>query len=202
MTLGAIADVSQTYGPVQINHRERERTITIRILPDAQMPIETAMEIIRDEIIEPMKQRGEFSGLYRVELAGTADKLEAAGAALQWNLILALIITFLLMSALFESFLYPFVIMFSVPLAALGGFLGLAAVNAVIAYQPLDVLTMLGFILLIGTVVNNPILIVHQSLNFIRKEGMEAHAAIREAVHSRIRPIFMSAGTSTFAMLP
>ena len=61
---------------------------------------------------------------------------------------------------------------------------------------------MLGFIILIGTVVNNPILIVHQSLNFIRKEGMEAHVAIREAVHSRIRPIFMSAGTSTFAMLP
>ena len=202
VTLGAIADVSTTRGPVQINHRERERTITIRILPDAQMPIETAMELIRDEIIAPMKQREEFGGLYRVELAGTADKLEAAGAALQWNLILALIITFLLMAALFESFLYPFVIMFSVPLAALGGFLGLALVNVAIAYQPLDVLTMLGFIILIGTVVNNPILIVHQSLNFIRKQGMEAHAAIREAVHSRIRPIFMSAGTSTFAMLP
>ena len=202
VTLGAIADVSTTRGPAQINHRERERTITIRLLPDLQMPLETAMDIVRDEIVEPMKQRGEFSGLYRVELAGTADKLEAAGAALQWNLILALIITFLLMSALFESFLYPFVIMFSVPLAALGGFLGLALVNVTIAYQPLDVLTMLGFIILIGTVVNNPILIVHQSLNFIRKEGMEAHAAIREAVHSRIRPIFMSAGTSTFAMLP
>ena len=202
VTLGAIADVSTTYGPVQINHRERERTITIRILPDAQMPIEAAMEIIRDEIVAPMKQREEFSGLYRVELAGAADKLAAAGDALKWNLILALIITFLLMSALFESFLYPFVIMLSVPLAALGGFLGLALVNAAIGYQPLDVLTMLGFIILIGTVVNNPILIVHQSLNFIRKEGMEAHVAIREAVHSRIRPIFMSAGTSTFAMLP
>ena len=61
-------------------------------------------------------------------MAGTADKLERRGDALQWNLILALIITFLLMSALFESFLYPFVIMFSVPLAALGGFLGLALV--------------------------------------------------------------------------
>ena len=202
VTLGAIADVSLTYGPVQINHRERERTITIRISPDPRMPIESAMEIIREKIVEPMKQREEFSGLYRMDLAGSADKLEAAGNALKWNLILALIITFLLMSALFESFLYPFVIMFSVPLAALGGFLGLALVNATIGYQPLDVLTMLGFIILIGTVVNNPILIVHQSLNYIRREGMEAHAAIREAVHSRIRPIFMSAGTSTFAMLP
>ena len=202
VTLGAIADLSLTYGPVQINHRERERTIAIRILPETEMPIEAAMEIIQAKIIDPMKQREEFNGLYRIEMSGSADKLVSAGSALKWNLILALIITFLLMSALFESFLYPFVIMFSVPLAALGGFLGLALVNVAIAYQPLDVLTMLGFIILLGTVVNNPILIVHQSLNFIRKEGMEAHAAIREAVHSRIRPIFMSAGTSTFAMLP
>ena len=202
VTLGAIAEVSSTYGPVQINHRERERTITIRILPVEDMPTEAALEIIQADIINPMKERGEFSGLYRVDLAGSADKLATAGNALKWNLLLALVITFLLMSALFESFLYPFVIMFSVPLAMLGGFLGLALVNATIGYQPLDVLTMLGFIILLGTVVNNPILIVHQSLNHIRKEGMEAHEAIREAVRNRIRPIFMSAGTSTFAMLP
>jgi len=202
VTLGSIADVTLTSGPVQINHRERERTITIRIAPATQMPTEAAMEIIRSQIVEPMQQREELDGLYRIELTGSADKLASAGAALKWNLILALIITFLLMSALFESFLYPLVILFSLPLAALGGFLGLAVVNAAIAYQPLDVLTMLGFIILLGTVVNNPILIVHQSLNYIRKQGLEAHAAIRAAVHSRIRPIFMSAGTSTFAMLP
>ena len=202
VTLGSVADVSVTSGPVQINHRERERTITIRIAPAAQMPTEAAMEIIQSQIVEPMRRRADLGGLYRIELTGSADKLVSAGNALKWNLILALIITFLLMSALFESFLYPFVILFSVPLAALGGFLGLALVNVAIAYQPLDVLTMLGFIILLGTVVNNPILIVHQSLNYIRKEGMEAHTAIREAVRSRIRPIFMSAGTSTFAMLP
>ena len=202
VTLGSIADLALTYGPVQINHRERERTITIRVVPEDEMPTEAAMEIIQSQVVESLRQRQQLGGLYRVELTGSADKLVSAGNALKWNLVLALIITFLLMSALFESFLYPFVIMFSVPLAALGGFLGLATVNAAIAYQPLDVLTMLGFIILLGTVVNNPILIVHQSLNFIRKEGMEAHAALREAVHSRIRPIFMSAGTSTFAMLP
>ena len=202
VTLGSIATVTLTSGPVQINHRERERTITIRIAPQAQMTTEAAMEIIRAQIIEPLQQREELGGLYRIALTGSADKLVSAGNALKWNLILALLITFLLMSALFESFLHPFVILFSLPLAALGGFLGLAVVNAAIAYQPLDVLTMLGFFILLGTVVNNPILIVHQSLNYIRKEGLEAQAAIRAAVHSRIRPIFMSAGTSTFAMLP
>jgi HAE1 family hydrophobic/amphiphilic exporter-1 len=106
------------------------------------------------------------------------------------------------MSALFESFLYPFAIMFSVPLAAAGGFLGLFLVNRFVAYQPLDVLTMLGFVILIGVVVNNAILIVHQALNFMREGGLGAREAIRESVRTRIRPIFMSAFTSVMGMLP
>jgi HAE1 family hydrophobic/amphiphilic exporter-1 len=91
--------------------------------------------------------------------------------------------------------------MFSVPLAALGGFLGLATVN-LFTYQSLDVLTMLGFIILVGTVVNNAILLVHQSLNHMREEGMEPKEAIRAAVETRIRPIFMSVSTSVCGMLP
>jgi HAE1 family hydrophobic/amphiphilic exporter-1 len=70
--------------------------------------------------------------------------------------------------------------MFSVPLAAAGGFAGLWLVSNLIEYQSLDVLTMLGFIILIGTVVNNAILIVHQSLNHMRHEEMERREAIRE----------------------
>jgi HAE1 family hydrophobic/amphiphilic exporter-1 len=72
----------------------------------------------------------------------------------------------------------------------------------IFTFQPLDVLTMLGFIILVGTVVNNAILIVHQSLNHMREDGMESRDAIREAVRNRIRPIFMSVGTSVFGMLP
>ena len=106
------------------------------------------------------------------------------------------------MSALFGSFIYPFVIMFSVPLAAAGGFMGLFLVNRYIDYQPLDVLTMLGFVILIGLVVNNAILIVHQALNFIRGNEMTPREAIRESVRTRIRPIFMSAFTSVMGMLP
>ena len=90
----------------------------------------------------------------------------------------------------------------SVPLAALGGILGLAAMSHLITYQALDTLTMLGFIILIGTVVNNAILIVHQSLNHMRHEGMPSREAIRESVRNRMRPIFMSVSTSVFGMLP
>jgi hydrophobic/amphiphilic exporter-1 (mainly G- bacteria), HAE1 family len=202
ITIGSVASVKETNGPVQIARSERQRAITIQVTPSDETPLQSAMETIETQILGPMRERGQLGGLYRTNLTGSADKLTQTFGALQWNFVLALIITYLLMSALFENFLYPLVIMFSVPLAALGGFLGLAAVNRFIAYQAMDVLTMLGFIILVGTVVNNAILIVHQSLNLIREEGMHSREAIRDATASRVRPIFMSVLTSVFGMLP
>jgi HAE1 family hydrophobic/amphiphilic exporter-1 len=161
------------------------------------------MDLITTRILEPMRARGDLGGLYRAQLTGSADKLIQTRRAVSWNFLLAVAITYLLMAALFESFLYPFIIMFSVPLAGLGGVLGLAAVNQLPhVNQPLDVLTMLGFIILVGTVVNNAILIVHQSLNHMRDERMPPRDAIREATRTRIRPIFMSVGASVIGMLP
>ncbi|HET9481513.1 MAG TPA: efflux RND transporter permease subunit [Candidatus Polarisedimenticolia bacterium] len=203
VTIGSVADVAVEMGPVQIMHRERQRSITIQVGPPTTMPLETAMDIINDDILKPMRDQGRLGGLYQVELTGSADKLAQTGRALMFNFMLAIVITYLLMAALFESFLYPFVIMFSVPLAALGGFMGLWAVNFFMAAdQKLDVLTMLGFIILVGTVVNNAILIVHQSLNHMREESMPEREAIRESVSNRIRPIFMSVSTSVVGMLP
>ena len=199
--LGSVAEIEEVNGPVQINHRERERTITLRITPAEQMPLETAMGLVDSEVLEPMRREGRIGGLYRASLSGSADKLTQTARTLRWTFLLAVVITYLLMAALFESFLYPFVIMFSVPLAALGGFLGLATMN-LFTYQPLDVLTMLGFIILVGTVVNNAILIVHQSLNHMKDDQMTPREAIRESVQNRIRPIFMSVSTSVFGMMP
>ncbi len=215
-TVGDIADIKLVAGPEQINHIERERAITIQVIPPTEMPLETAMELIEQQIILPLKEAGDLGRLYNIRLSGTADDLSKTYDALKYNLFLALLITYLLMAALFESFLYPFVIILSVPLAAAGGILGLFVVNHVITYQPLDVLTMLGFIILIGVVVNNAILVVHQALNFIdptRRNlwgsgesetagGMSARQAIAESVRSRVRPIMMSMLTTTFALLP
>ena len=125
VSLGSVADISEVNGPVQINHRERERVIMLRLNPPERMPLESAIELIEEQVLDPMTEAGKLAGLYRVSLSGTADKLAQADRALQLNLVLALVITYLLLAALFESFLYPLVIMFSVPLAALGGFLGL-----------------------------------------------------------------------------
>jgi HAE1 family hydrophobic/amphiphilic exporter-1 len=201
VTLGSVADIVEVNGPVQINHRERMRAVTLRITPEENRPLEGAMELVDREVLDPLRREGRLGGLYQAHLSGTADKLTQTAGTLKWNFLLALVITYLLMAALFESFLYPFVIMFSVPLAALGGFLGLAATNLFVR-QPLDVLTMLGFIILVGTVVNNAILVVHQSLNHMRVDGLAPREAIREAVGNRVRPIFMSVSTSVFGMLP
>ena len=213
-TVGDVADITLAAGPEQINHIERERAITIQVIPPDDIPLETAMDLIQRQIVNPIAQAGNLGRLYRIHLAGTADDLTKTYDALKYNLLMALLITYLLMAALFESFLYPFVIIFSVPLAAAGGLLGLSVVNRFIAHQPMDVLTMLGFIILIGVVVNNAILVVHQALNFMDPQrlnqwtedrapsGMPARQAIAESVRSRVRPIMMSMLTTTFGLLP
>ena len=201
-TLGAVADIQVANGPVTINHSERLRAITIQVTPGERTALEEAMNKINQEILGPMREEDRLGGLYQASLSGSADKLTQTWRSLRWNILLALVITYLLLAALFENFMYPLVIMFSVPLAALGGFLGLAVVNKLLSFQPLDTLTMLGFIILVGTVVNNAILIVHQSLNHIRKEDMPYREAVVESVRTRIRPIFMSVSTSVLGMLP
>lgn len=216
-TVGAIADVKLVSGPEQINHIERERSIVIQVTPPPEMPIETAMALLQRQIITPLKEEGSLGQLYNIRLSGTADDLTQTYDALKWNLLLALLITYLLIAALFESFLYPLVIITSVPLAATGGLLGLALVNQFVAYQPMDVLTMLGFIILLGVVVNNAILVVHQALNFLDHKQGEGSAglsstttwstndpiqAIAESVRTRFRPIMMSMLTTTFGLFP
>jgi HAE1 family hydrophobic/amphiphilic exporter-1 len=199
--LGSLAEVSLSSGPEQVNHRERVRAITIEVSPPAEIPLEYALARIDEEIVRPLQDGGQLAGGYRLALSGTADKLRDTWEALRFNVLLALLITYLLMAALFESWLYPLVIIFSVPLGAVGGIMGLQLLNLFI-FQPLDVLTMLGFVILIGTVVNNPILIVHQSLSHMRDDEMSPRQAILQSVRTRIRPIFMTTTTTVLGLLP
>ncbi len=144
-------------------------------------------------------------------LTGIAWQPQFLTARFVW----ALAVTYLLMCSLFEDFIHPFVIMFSVPLAIVGGFAGLRIVHdfslldETKAPQLLDVLTMLGFVILIGTVVNNAILLVEQALNFMHPERFGAGdkpmaplAAIRESVRTRVRPIMMTTCTTLGGLTP
>jgi HAE1 family hydrophobic/amphiphilic exporter-1 len=201
VTLDSVADIEMVGGPVQIQHLERMRAIRLLVVPPQDVALERAMEIVEDDVVAPVLAEGSLGPATTIGLSGTANDLTQTREALMGNFLLALAITYLLMAALFQSWVYPLVIMFSVPLAALGGFLGLWFVN-LFTTQQLDVLTMLGFVILIGIVVNNAILIVHQALNLMRNQKMTPEDAIPESVRTRVRPIFMSTATSIFGMLP
>ncbi|MCG3138466.1 MAG: Multidrug resistance protein MdtC [Phycisphaerae bacterium] len=221
--LGTVVEINRTTAAEQINHIETMPSVTLTVSPPADMALETATAIIEDEIIGSMRRNGQISSNVFTTTAGNADKLIQTRRALfghvtGWNLeslinvltsrgMLAIIITYLLMAALFESYIYPFVIMFTVLPATVGGFLGLAVVHQISLMNPavspikFDTLTMLGFIILLGVVVNNGILLVHQSLNNMRY-GMAAQEAIIVSVRTRVRPIMMTAMTTVFGMAP
>ncbi|MGC3938774.1 efflux RND transporter permease subunit [Roseobacter sp. EG26] len=198
--VSALADVIVTAGPTEIRHRDRLRTVTLEVRPSDALPLEAAVELLQNEVVSVLQERGLPNGI-RMSVSGTADQLSQTWDAIQINLAVALVIVFLVMAILFESFVLPLVILISVPVAAAGGVGGLALLN-LFQTQPLDMLTLLGFIILVGIVVNNAILIVHQTLFHLRDEGMAPIDAIEEATRNRIRPIFMSTLTSVFGMLP
>lgn len=195
-----LAEIRVTAGPTEVRHLERLRTVTLEVRPSDALPLEAAVERLETEVIAVLEQRGLPPGV-RLSVSGTADQLSQTWTAIQINLAVALVIVFLVMAILFESFILPLVVMISVPIAAAGGVGGLALLNT-FQTQPLDMLTLLGFVILVGIVVNNAILIVHQSLFLLREEGMPPIEAIEEATRNRIRPIFMSTLTSVFGMLP
>ncbi len=200
LPVSSVADVLVTSGPTEIRHIERERTITLQLRPSDLIPLEAAIEKIESDIVGPLEAQGLPAGV-KIEISGTADELTQTWNAMVGNLIVAVAIVYLLMAVLFSSFLYPFVIMLSVPPATAGGVIGLWVLN-LYAMQPLDMLTMLGFVILVGIVVNNAILLVHQSLLHIREDGLAPRDAIVEATRNRVRPIFMSTLTTVAGMMP
>lgn len=198
--VGNLADVKETTGPTEIQRIDRSRTMTVSVSPKDSLPLEAAAELLEEKVLGPIRERGLPEGV-RFRLGGSADKLKETWDHMQLDLLLALVIVFLVMAVLFESFLYPWIVMLTVPVAAAGGLGGLALLNTYVP-QSLDMLTMLGFVILIGIVVNNAILLVHQTLFHIREDGLDVNTAIETATRNRIRPIFMSTLTSVFGMLP
>ena len=116
------------------------------------------------------------------------------------NFIMALFILFMLMAGLFRSLKDSALVVMTIPLAGVGGVIAIQTLN-LFTFQPMDLLTMIGFIILLGLVVNNAILLVDQTRQAERK-GMERNEAVENALRIRLRPIFMSTLTSIFGMLP
>jgi multidrug efflux pump subunit AcrB len=188
------------------------RTVTLNIIPPRSIPLETGVERVKAELVEQMKQRGEVPGDVSIVISGAADQLDATREALFGNYLVALVVIYLLMVAIFTHWGYPLIIMASIPLGIAGGIVGLWLLNGIggllpllgwsAIVQPFDMISMLGFLILMGTVVNNPILVVHRAVQNVEQEGMTALAAVREAVEVRLRPIAMSTITTLCGLAP
>jgi hydrophobic/amphiphilic exporter-1 (mainly G- bacteria), HAE1 family len=198
--LGDVAEVRETTGPDVINHVDLERSITLIVSLANDAPLGALVDRAETEILAPL--RATLPTGYRLELAGTADQLATTVSQLASAFLFSVFITYLLLVALYRSFLYPLVIMATVPMGMSGGLLSLVLANRVFGMSvPLDMITALGFIILTGVVVNNAILLVDRALQ-LQDEGDDYDASLYNSTKDRLRAIFMSAGTSVLGMLP
>jgi len=197
-TLGELTTISRTAGPTSLRRVDGKRTISIQITPPATMSMEEALDAINEKVIPKMQEQLPIEA--SIQLSGNANKMAAAINDMLKNFILALVILFLLMTALFKSPKDSLLVLLVMPLAVAGGVVGLNLLNLV-TYQSLDLLTMIGFIILLGLVVNNAILIVDQTRQ-AEKEGLSRRRAVAQAIRIRARPVYMSTLTSLFGMLP
>ncbi|HET6565347.1 MAG TPA: efflux RND transporter permease subunit, partial [Xanthomonadales bacterium] len=196
--LGELVDIERTTGPGQIRRVNGRRTVTLAVSPPEDVSLETAVAKIQQDI-EP-GLRAALPGDGTIIYGGSADSLQDAIITMSRNFGLALLILFLLMAGLFRSVKDSAIVVLTIPLAWVGGVVALQLLNLV-SFQPMDLLTMIGFIILLGLVVNNAILLVDQTRR-AEAEGMSRDEAVEHALQVRMRPIFMSTFTSIFGMLP
>ncbi len=197
-TLGELTSIERTVGPSQLLRVNGQRTLTLSVTPPEDMTVQEALNTLRDVVGPQLRQimPADVSLQYR----GTADRLEAAFATMGANLLIAAIVLFLILAAMFRSIWDAMIVMLSMPLAIAGGVAALRILN-LFTNQAMDLLTMIGFLILLGLVVNNAILLVMQARTGIRS-GLDRAQAVAQAVRVRARPIYMSTLTSIFGMLP
>nr|WP_305907800.1 efflux RND transporter permease subunit [Methylomarinum sp. Ch1-1]MDP4520580.1 efflux RND transporter permease subunit [Methylomarinum sp. Ch1-1] len=212
VTLNSVASIKESVNTETIRRVDGERTVTLSIIPPRDIPLEVAVETVKRDIIENMETSGKLPEGLSLRISGASDRLQATRQALADNFIVAVLISYLLMVAIFRHWGYPLIIMTTVPLGISGGIAGLWLFNwfggaldkfgLEATQQPFDMLTMLGFLILIGTVVNNPILLVEQARTNIDEKGMEPLQGIIDSVRLRLRPIVMSSVTTILGLSP
>ncbi len=212
LPLSAVAKAEDTVNTEQVRRVNSRRTITLSIIPPEDVALETGVEVVKRDLIDHMRTEGLLGDKINIDISGASDRLDNTSDAMLTNSITAVIIAYLLMVAIFSHWGYPLLIMTSVPIGISGGVVGLWLINyfggklELIGLQninqPFDMITMLGFLVLIGTVVNNPILLVERAMTNIREKGMAVADAIRESTESRLRPIMMSMVTTIAGLSP
>ncbi len=202
LTIGELARVTRTSGPSQIRRVDRKRTLTLQVTPPGAMALEEAISKIDEQVLPAILEQ--LPQEASIRMRGTAEALEQALKSMSGSFALAIVILYLLISALFRSFRDSLLVIMSIPMATVGGVISLRLMDVALfasGGQQMDLLTMIGFVILLGLVVNNSILLVYRSRD-AEREGMARRDAVESAVRLRLRPILMSTMTSVFGMLP
>ncbi len=197
-TLGELTRLELTAGPNQIRRVDRRRTLSLQVTPPSGMPMETAIDTLRSEVEPQLRAALPADGV--ISYRGTAEALGETLRNLAGSFILAIVILYLLISALFRSFRDSVLVLMTIPMATVGGIVALR-ITGWLTGQAMDMLTMIGFVILLGLVVNNAILLVYRAREGER-DGLGRREAVETAVRLRLRPILMSTFTSLFGMLP
>lgn len=197
-TIGELTEIRRTVGPTQLLRVNGQRTLTLSVTPPDDMTVQEALATLHDTVDGQL--RAIMPAEVGLQYRGTADRLEQAFVTMGWNLLTAALVLFLILAAMFRSLRDAFIVMLSMPLAIAGGVAALRLLNLV-TIQAMDLLTMIGFLILLGLVVNNAILLVMQTRTGM-SDGLDRTTAVAQSVRMRARPIYMSTLTSIFGMLP
>lgn len=212
LPVSALADVRETVDTATIRRVDGRRTVTLNIIPPRSTPLELAVDIVRRDVVNHLRDSGALPTGVAIDVAGAADQLDATRQSLVTNLWIAVVLCYLQLVIIYRHWGDPFIILLTVPLGISGGIGGLWLLNAIGGWlpsvgltairQPFDMITMLGFLVLLGVAVNNPILIVDRTMHNYRRIGLDPIDAVKEAVASRLRPILMTTSTTLLGLAP
>ncbi len=186
-----IADIGISYPPATINRDNQERTVTITASTDG-----TAPSIISKEFDKQM-QSYIMPANYTWEYSGSQEQMNETFGSLLLALVFAILLVYMVMAAEFESLMYPFIVLFSIPIAISGGIFGLAVVR-----EPLSVTSFLGMIMLAGLVINSAIVIIDYTNLLVKERGLTPKEALLVSGPVRLRPIVMSVATTVLGLIP
>lgn len=198
VSLGELVKLETAVAAEQIRRIDHHRTVTLTIDPPPTLSLEDMLAKIDSDIVPAL--RAKLPADANIRLAGSADRLDTITSTMATNFLLALLVLFLLMAAMFQSLRDAAVVVLTVPLAIAGGVLGIRLLG-VVAFQPLDLLTMIGFIMMIGVIVNHAILLVDRTRDALN-HGHDLETALGMSLNQRLRAMVASTLTGALGALP
>src|SRR5699024_5863810 len=188
--LTEVADFVEEQGPVTLVRQNQHAQMSVT----SEIDDRALSSVVND--IEKKLDTMEFPEGYSYSIGGEAEDMQESFTDLTIALVFSIFLVYAVMAIQFENFLFPFIIMFSMPATIIGIVFGL-----LVSGLSLSIPAFIGIIMLAGIVVNNSIVLVDY-INILRRRGMERHEAIIEAGKSRLRPILMTTLTTVLAMIP